>query len=125
MTEDLINKCEAIKSFLMILDKDDLGTNFIVPFTKPTDLVLPEDYLFFMSWSNGLYILGLDILGIGNERSDLIENINWEQNKSNNLMPKHIIPFSPVGNGDFYCFDIKEGLKEGVCPVIFWQWRCV
>ncbi|MBK7636960.1 MAG: SMI1/KNR4 family protein [Saprospiraceae bacterium] len=42
--------------------------------------------------------------------------------KSNNLLPKHIIPFSPVGNGDFYCFDIKDGLKDGVCPVIYWQW---
>ncbi|MBK7635500.1 MAG: SMI1/KNR4 family protein [Saprospiraceae bacterium] len=122
MNEEIKAKCEALKAFLNILDEDDLGTNFKVPFARPLDLVLPEDYLFFMNWSNGLYVFGLDILGIGNERSDLIENINWEQKKSNNLMPKHIIPFSPVGNGDFYCFDIKDGLKDGVCPVIYWQW---
>lgn len=122
MNEEIKAKCEALKAFLNILDEDDLGTNFKVPFARPLDLVLPEDYLFFMNWSNGLYVFGLDILGIGNERSDLIENINWEQKKSNNLLPKHIIPFSPVGNGDFYCFDIKDGLKDGVCPVIYWQW---
>jgi hypothetical protein len=122
LNEEIKAKCEALKAFLNILDEDDLGTNFKVPFARPLDLVLPEDYLFFMNWSNGLYVFGLDILGIGNERSDLIENINWEQKKSNNLLPKHIIPFSPVGNGDFYCFDIKDGLKDGVCPVIYWQW---
>lgn len=122
MTEDIKNKCESIKSFLITLEEDDLGTNFKVPFSKPLDLVLPEDYLFFMSWSNGLYVLGLDILGIGNERSDLLDNIRREQNETNNLMPKFIIPFSPVGNGDFYCFDIKDGLKDGICPVIYWQW---
>ncbi len=122
MNEEIKAKCEALKAFLNTLDEDDLGTNFKVPFARPLDLVLPEDYIFFMNWSNGLYVFGLDILGIGNERSDLIENINWEQKKSNNLMPKHIIPFSPVGNGDFYCFDIKDGLKDGVCPVIYWQW---
>lgn len=104
------------------MDEEELGTNYKIPFVKPLDIVLPEDYLFFMSWSNGLYILGLDILGIGNERSDLLDNIRREQNETNNLMQKHIIPFSPVGNGDFYCFDIKEGLKEGVCLVIYWQW---
>jgi hypothetical protein len=122
MTEEIIEKCEALKSFLMTLDEDDLGTNFKVPFVKPLDLILPDDYIFFMEWSNWISVLGLEILGIGNERSDLIENIYWEQNKSNNLMPKYIIPFSPVGNGDFYCFDIKGGLKEGICPVIYWQW---
>lgn len=122
MTEEIKKKCEAIKSFLMTLDEDDLGTNSIVPFTKPTDLVLPDDYLFFLNWSNGIYIVGIELLGVGNEKFDLLSHIKREQNDTNNLIPKHIIPFSPVGNGDYYCFDIKEGLKEGVCPVIYWQW---
>ena len=122
MKRKVLTKCEALISFLKTLDEEDLGTNFKVPFLKPENLLLPEDYIFFMNWSNWFSVFGLEILGIGNEKSDLIENIKWEQNESNNLMPIYIIPFSPVGNGDFYCFDIKNGLKDGICPVIYWQW---
>ena len=122
MTSEVKNKCESLISFLKTLDDEDLGTNFKVPFIKPIGLILPDDYIFFMNWSNGISVFGLEILGIGNEKSDLLENINWEQTKSNNLMPKHVAPFSPVGNGDFYCFDIKDGLIDGLCPIIYWQW---
>jgi hypothetical protein len=122
MNQEIIKKCEALRGFLQTLDEDDLGTNFEVPFIKPEIIDLPEDYIYFMKWSNWLSIFGLEILGVGNERSDLLDNIKREQNETNNLMPKHILPFCPVGNGDFYCFDVKEGLKNGICPVIYWQW---
>jgi hypothetical protein len=120
--QEVLTKCEALISFLKTLDEDDLGTNFKVPFLKPENLLLPEDYIFFMNWSNGIFILGIELLGIVNEKFNLLSHVQREQNETNNLMPKYIIPFAPVGNGDYYCFDIKDGLKDGICPVIYWQW---
>lgn len=124
MNEITIKKCDALIDFLNKIDNEDLGTQTNIKFVKPNDLILPEDYLYFMKWSNWFSIFGLEILGIGNERFDLLKHVQREQNETNNLMPQFLVPFSPVGNGDYYCFDIKDGLKEGTCPVVYWQWDC-
>ncbi|MEZ5050682.1 MAG: SMI1/KNR4 family protein [Saprospiraceae bacterium] len=85
---------------------------------------LPEDFEYFLKWSNGFSLFGTEILGFENKEFDILKTVSREQNDTNNLMPSHIIPFSPMGNGDFYCFDLKEGLDgDGLCPIIYWQWN--
>lgn len=34
---------------------------------------------------------------------------------------EHLLPFSPTGSGDYYCFDYSRCAENGECPVVFWS----
>lgn len=119
------NNCDLLISFIDSLEEEHVGK--YDPIDNPlriNDFKLPDDFVYFSKWSNGFSLFGTEILGFGNEEFDILKTVLREQNDTNNVMPRFIIPFSPVGNGDFYCFDLKNGLDEnGLCPVIYWQWN--
>jgi len=125
-----MNSNTKYNSDLLIEFIDTLETEFVGKYV-PIKIVpkinhyrLPEDFEYFLKWSNGFSLFGTEILGFENKEFDILKTVSREQNDTNNLMPSHIIPFSPMGNGDFYCFDLKEGLDgDGLCPIIYWQWN--
>jgi hypothetical protein len=77
-------------------------------------LKLPNDYVEFLSFSNGVIIDGDELLGIGNKQNDLLETYKREHFATKFPMVDYILPFSPDGRGNFYCFDLKEN------NIIFW-----
>jgi len=125
MNKDQIENCNLLIDFIKSLEDEFIGLyTGLKSEVEAIGIELPLDFKYFLKWSNGFSIFGTEILGIGNVQYDLLKTINWEQNESNNLMPNNIIPFSATGNGDFYCFDITNGLdKDGLCPIIYWQWN--
>lgn len=119
------DNCNLLIDFIKSLEEEFVGLNDGL---KSDDMIqvpnLPLDFKYFLKWSNGFSLFGTEILGIGNVQNDLLKTMEREQNETNNLMPKSIIPFSAAGNGDFYCFDLKNGLDvNGKCPIIYWQWN--
>lgn len=75
---------------------------------------LPEDYISFLKFSNGITIDGDEVFGLNNKRYDLIKAYHIEHESVEKPMDAHIIPFSPDGGGNFYCFDLKLN------NIIFW-----
>jgi hypothetical protein len=76
---------------------------------------LPSEYKEFLKYSNGITIDGNEIYGIGNEEEDIISIYSREHDYIQYPMYSNIIPFSPDGRGNYYCFDVNNGNK-----IIFW-----
>jgi hypothetical protein len=93
--------------------------NRVEEFEKKANLILPVDYKYFIKQINGLSLLGNEILGIGNKQGDLIETYYWEHNEVKYPIFSNLIPFSPDGGGNFYCFDTSKYVM-GICPIVFW-----
>lgn len=91
----------------------------ISEFEQNLELKLPDDYKEFLRISNGLELLSTTIYGISNNFEDLFEVYNREHKLVKVPMSKTILPFSPDGGGNFYCFD-SETLTEKSCKVVFW-----
>jgi hypothetical protein len=125
MNNEILNNCNLLIDFINSLEEEFVGLySGLSEIPEINEHELPLDFQYFIKWSNGFSLFGTEILGIGNIQYDLLKTTHWEQNESNNLIPIFLIPFSPVGNGDYYCFDLKDGLNEkGLCPIIYWQWN--
>ena len=80
-------------------------------------IILPEDYKYLLSITNGVSLMGDCILGLGSPAcSEDLETIyHIEHFECGNPMPLHLIPFCPDGFGNHYCFDIHHG------NIVFWQ----
>ena len=67
-------------------------------FEEKHGIVLPEDYKYLLSVTNGLSLMGDCILGIGNPtRSEDLESVyHIEHFECGNPMPLHLIPFCPM-----------------------------
>ncbi len=61
------------------------------------------------------------VYGIGKLSPVSLESIfTIEHNEVRNKMPEYLIPFSPDGLGNHYCFDMRSRDAES-CSIIFWQ----
>lgn len=94
-----------------ISEKDLIDFQYSAPFS------VPEEYLLLLSYSNGFSLMGDEIYGIGCNCLGLSmeDAYHIEHDLVENPMPSHIIPFSPDGAGNHYCFDSNNG------HIIFWQ----
>jgi cell wall assembly regulator SMI1 len=64
--------------------------------------------------------MGVLMYGIRTENFDLEKCYLIEHDEVDNPMPKHLVPFSPDGTGNHYCFDLRTSTIES-CKVVFWQ----
>ena len=90
----------------------------ILWFEDKFQLKIPQEYKEFLKYSNGLYLSGYVFLGIvkGTDRGWGLDSIyDFEHYEAGNEMPKELLPFSPDGFGNHYCFDIRNG------NVVFWE----
>lgn len=101
---------------------EPVGTQLIDDFEKKFNIKLPNDYRFFLSKHNGATLLGTSIYGIlPKDSSNSLEgNYIFEHNEVGNEMYAYLVPFSPDGGGNHYCFDSRFHNQES-CPVVFWQ----
>lgn len=89
-------------------------------FETTNKLTLPDDYKVLIKYHNGISLAGTEVYGIGTELYDLQQCYQFEHYQVNNPMPHYLIPFSPDGAGNHYCFDTRFNDGTG-CPVVFWQ----
>lgn len=97
-----------------------VNLNDIEIFKNKTKLELPNDYIEFLKFTNGLQLYTNTIYGINNPKLDLYEAFEYEQADSGNPMYEYLIPFASDGGGNHYCFDTtKIDLESSV--IVFWQ----
>ena len=65
----------------------------------------------------GKVVYGIDD---GSGRYSLEDCYQFEHFEVGNPMPDFLIPFSPDGAGNHYCFDSRQCNEES-CNIIFWQ----
>jgi hypothetical protein len=69
-------------------------------------------------------LFGDEVLGVIMDQKavDLFSTYEYEHFNVQMPQPKHIIPFSPDGRGNFYCFDSNQSTNVGMSnAIIFWS----
>ncbi len=94
----------------------------IIQFEKNHNVVLPNDYKMFLKKTNGLDFMGIVVFGIydGSAYFSLDKSYKFEHYDVDNAMPMNLIPFSPDGGGNHYCFD-SSNCDSNSCKIVFWQ----
>src|SRR5262249_26573386 len=101
---------------------EGIEENRIIQFEKRHNVKLPNDYKTLLKKTNGLDFMGVVIFGIYDESvfTSLDGSYKFEHYDVGNAMSNNLIPFSPDGGGNHYCFD-SSSCDEGSCKIVFWQ----
>ena len=88
---------------------------------------LPNDYKYFIRLYNGVNLMGVNIFGIGPNINDEMQSQTLESiydiEHFEVAVPQYsyLVPFSPDGGGNFYCFDTRvHNSNTESCPIVFW-----
>jgi len=109
-------------SSLIISKEKPVDIAKITDFESKYKLSLPNDYKFFLTHFNGINLAGTETYGIF--EADVYPSLEsvyiFEHHEVGNPMPDYLIPFSPDGGGNHYCFDTRYINAES-CNIVFWQ----
>lgn len=86
-------------------------------------LALPADYRAVVARVNGFNVMGNEVYGLrGPDGSASLESVyRFEHLEVQVPQAAYLIPFSPDGGGNFYCFDTRyPSADTRSCPVVFW-----
>lgn len=124
MKEDVSNLVNELKKFSpSIIDLGDkIIDNRISEFEGQFGIKLPEDYKLLLMELNGFSLMGTDVYGIYSQdqkRFSLETVYKIEHFEVQVPQPNYLIPFSPDGRGNFYCFDTRT-IENNSCPIVFW-----
>lgn len=119
--EELVQQLELFSTELIEL-RQPISEEEIAKFEDKFDLKLPIDYKTFLKLHNGLSLVGLVIYGIDSKsvQFSLESSYVFEHYEVDNPMPEYLVPFSPDGAGNHYCFDLRA-CKFGSSEILFWQ----
>lgn len=128
MTPPNIEKCDEVLSELYKFSGDvlSLGQSFVDDRLERLETIagyrLPLDFVYILQKHNSFSLLATRVFGMGQEFGDssLDKIFHFEHEKVDNPMLPELLPFSPDGSGNHYCFDLSK-MHNGLCPVLFWQ----
>ncbi|WP_291529213.1 SMI1/KNR4 family protein [Bacteroides sp. UBA939] len=119
---------EIIKELMKFSDKlvdmrSPVDVEFIQRFETKYQIELPADYKYLLNKTNGFSLMGDEVLGItwASHGYDLVEVYRYEHFEVIIPQYKYLVPFSPDGRGNFYCFDTSVKTKNGLSNnIVFW-----
>ncbi len=103
--ENIIMELKKISDNIVTLNPP-INPILIVGFEKKYQLELPNDYKYLLSQSNGINLMGDEVLGItfSNYGYDLTSTYEFEHFNVQIPQFDYLIPFSPDGGGNFLLF---------------------
>ena len=95
---------------------DPVDLALIGRFESRFGLKLPEDYKYLLGITDGFAVMGDEVLGMTDESYsyDLFKVYQFEHYEVIVPQYEYLIPFSPDGFGNFYCFDTRVKTKGGI-----------
>lgn len=106
------NKLLALKEPVNILD--------VSRFENDHNLKLPNDYIRLLQVTNGFSLMSSMVYGIDNSSMSIGAVYSREHTEVENPIFEYLVPFSPDGGGNHYCFDLRT-INEYSANVVFWQ----
>ena len=102
--------------------KPSVDLELIHRFEEEFQIKLPADYKYLLSKTNGFSLMGFEVLGITyTDDYNLVNAYQFEHFEVIVPQYKHLIPFSPDGGGNFYCFDTSVKTQGGDSNrIVFW-----
>lgn len=124
--EKIIAAIENLRQFssgVLTLGEPLNDTELIRDFERQYNLELPKDFKFLLTLHNGIDLMGTSVLGFySNENTESIKSV-YEYEHFKVLYPQYpyLVPFSPDGRGNFYCFDTRSVTLNGESnEIVFW-----
>lgn len=103
---------------ILSLNEPLKNESVIEDFEKKNKLTLPLDYKYFLSKHDGFSLMGTEVYGFNGINN--IESVyNYEHFEVLYPQYSYLVPFSPDGFGNFYCFDTSKVVGNS-CQIIFW-----
>ena len=110
-----MNRIEAVLAELHKFSPDlaELGPpsdpQLVEAFERGASLVLPADYKEVAAHINGFSLMGAEVYGLkGGEDVLSLEAVYQREHVDVRYpQPAYLVPFSPDGGGNFYCFDTQ------------------
>jgi hypothetical protein len=123
--KNIINELKLFSNTIIETCSPIEDNDLINQFENKYKIVLPEDYkILITTFSNGFSLMGSEILGVLETLNapSLEESYIFEHEKVAFPQWQYIVPFSPDGRGNFYCFDTSqiESSEQKSCKIIFW-----
>ena len=120
---NLMSELYKFDSSVLELNNPIASSQLIKEFENMFDVILPQEYKDLLSIHNGIFVMGDGILGIDlDNRRDLYNTYYFEHFEVENSIPRYLIPFSPDGFGNHYCFDTRVQTNDGYSyQIVFWQ----
>lgn len=86
-------------------------------FEREFNIELPHEFVTLLKETNGFSPEGFEVIGFSTPdyKYGLEETYQDEHFEMGNPMPAHLVPFSPDGFGNHYCFDVKSH------HIVFWE----
>jgi len=127
--ENIIAECDLLLTELYKFDRGILSLGPPIDderlelFEKQIGFYLSLDFKYIYQKHNRIVLTGTEIYGLDKSLrgTSLDEVYRYEHFDVYNKMPTEFLPFSADGRGNHYCLNLSK-LKEGVCPVVFWQY---
>lgn len=113
---------DELEKFEMVSFYEPYDSDVVKNFEETYGLQLPLDYKEFLTYSNGVGLGGAEVVGVSPIKNAwaLSQLYEFEHFLADNPMPVNLIPFSPDGLGNHYCFDALTN-NEHSCNIVFWQ----
>ena len=118
--DDIVNELMKFSDKLREVS-DPVDFRLIDLFEEKYHVELPADYKYLLSKTNGFILTGYEVIGLG-AKYDLDEMYHIEHFEV--IMPqyRYLVPFSPDGFGNFYCFNTQVKTYNGMSnQIVFWQ----
>jgi cell wall assembly regulator SMI1 len=117
---EVVKQLELFSEDIIEFNKEATEADLLA-FENKMKVSLPNDYRTFLQIYNGLSLMGVIIYGVGDSKPLSLEKVfDIEHSEVGNPMPSYLIPFSPDGMGNHYCFNMQSCSAES-CQVLFWQ----
>jgi hypothetical protein len=118
---DIIKELEQFSRTILFLGLPG-NLDYSQEFEEKYNLRLPKDYKTLLQKYNGVTLMGTSVYGIKTAENpfSLHECYVFEHYNVQNVMPLYLVPFSPDGRGNHYCFDTRFH-NDDSCRVLFWQ----
>jgi len=120
---DIINELKKFDSKVLDLNEPLTNLELIYKFEITNKVILPNDYKEFIKEINGFSLMGIEVYGVLPEDNpnSLFSIYDYEHNYIKVTQYDYLVPFSPDGGGNFYCFDTRSLNNEtDICPIVFW-----
>jgi len=123
MTEfELVEFLQKFASYCVTINKPVEELDYKA-FESKYELNLPIDFKRLLKLSNGFGLFGVEVFGMNANDPIGIEQVyEYEHKVRSPTMPKYLVPFSPDGAGNHYCFDTMKANGDS-CWIVFWEGR--
>ncbi len=118
--DELIIELMKFSNKILTVNPPLSNLNSVAIFEKKHNIVLPDDYKYLLKRCNGFDLMGVTVYGFNEDNESIVNVYDFEHFEVESPQFSYLVPFSPDGGGNYYCFDTSK-LSNDSCKIVFWE----